>query len=94
MEPTKLNDFATKYTAAWCSQNAINVASLFSPAGSLKINKSKSNFDPADYARQLKAGHYKTQVSFQRRGRHNPSLTLDPRFAPERSFPSASRYAA
>jgi predicted ester cyclase len=39
MEPTKLKDFATKYTAAWCSQNAVSVASFFSPAGSLKINE-------------------------------------------------------
>ena len=38
MEPAKLNDFATKYTSAWCSQNATRVAEFFSPAGSLKIN--------------------------------------------------------
>ncbi|HEV7614133.1 MAG TPA: ester cyclase [Steroidobacteraceae bacterium] len=38
MEPNKLNDFATKYTAAWCSQNAGSVASFFSPLGSLQIN--------------------------------------------------------
>jgi len=39
MEPAKLIDFATRYTAAWCSQNAASVASFFSPAGSLKINE-------------------------------------------------------
>jgi len=39
MQFTKLNDFATRYTAAWCSQNAANVASFFSPAGSLQINE-------------------------------------------------------
>lgn len=39
MEPRKLNDFATNYTAAWCSQNAASVAAFFSPAGSLKINE-------------------------------------------------------
>ena len=38
MEPTKLNEFATKYTLAWCSQNAASVAAFFSPTGSLKIN--------------------------------------------------------
>jgi hypothetical protein len=39
MQFTKLNDFATRYTAAWCSQNAANVAAFFSPAGSLQINE-------------------------------------------------------
>jgi SnoaL-like domain len=33
-----LLDFATRYTAAWCSQNAASVASFFSPDGSLTIN--------------------------------------------------------
>jgi hypothetical protein len=32
-------DFATRYTAAWCSQNAASVASFFSEHGSLKINE-------------------------------------------------------
>ena len=38
MERTKPNDFAIRYTAAWCSQNAASVASFFSPTGSLRIN--------------------------------------------------------
>lgn len=38
MEPTMLNEFATKYTSAWCSQNAASVADFFCSAGSLKIN--------------------------------------------------------
>ena len=38
MEPSKLNEFATRYTTAWCSQNAASVAAFFSPTGSLKIN--------------------------------------------------------
>jgi hypothetical protein len=38
MDRTKLNDFATRYTEAWCSQNAADVASFYSPAGSLTIN--------------------------------------------------------
>jgi SnoaL-like domain len=33
-----LRDFATRYTAAWCSQNAASVASFLSPDGSLTIN--------------------------------------------------------
>ncbi len=37
MQPN-LHDFATRYTAAWCSQNAASVAAFFSPDGSLTIN--------------------------------------------------------
>ncbi len=33
-----LLDFATRYTAAWCSQNAASVAAFFAPDGSLTIN--------------------------------------------------------
>jgi predicted ester cyclase len=33
-----LHDFATRYTAAWCSGNPDAVASFFAPDGSLKIN--------------------------------------------------------
>jgi predicted ester cyclase len=38
MDSNKLNDFATQYTAAWCSQKASSVASFFGEQGSLKIN--------------------------------------------------------
>lgn len=38
MNDNELKTFATKYTAAWCSQNAANVASFFAENGSLKIN--------------------------------------------------------
>jgi hypothetical protein len=38
MDSTNLNDFAVRYTAAWCSQNAASVASFFGAKGSLKIN--------------------------------------------------------
>jgi predicted ester cyclase len=34
----QLHDFATRYTAAWCSQKPESVAAFFSPNGSLKIN--------------------------------------------------------
>ena len=33
-----LSDFATRYTAAWCSQDASRVASFFAENGSLRIN--------------------------------------------------------
>jgi hypothetical protein len=38
MDLKTLNDFATQYTAAWCSQEAASVASFFGERGSLKIN--------------------------------------------------------
>jgi hypothetical protein len=36
-----LPDFATRYTAAWCSQNAATVAAYFAKHGSLTINRGK-----------------------------------------------------
>ena len=38
MEAKELSEFASKYTAAWCSQDAARVAASFSKDGSLKIN--------------------------------------------------------
>jgi hypothetical protein len=38
MDSSTLNQFATRYTAAWCSQHAASVASFFGEQGSLKIN--------------------------------------------------------
>jgi hypothetical protein len=38
MDSKRLNEFATHYTAAWCSQHAASVASYFEEQGSLKIN--------------------------------------------------------
>jgi predicted ester cyclase len=38
--PADLQDFAACYTAAWCSQNAEQVASFFLPNGSLSVNDS------------------------------------------------------
>ena len=35
---SKLREFATRYTAAWCSGNALSVAAFYSPTGSLTIN--------------------------------------------------------
>jgi hypothetical protein len=38
MDAAKLLEFATGYTAAWCSQDPANVASYFEETGSLTIN--------------------------------------------------------
>src|SRR5262245_29809038 len=41
MSPTtdsRLHDFASRYAAAWCSQDPAQVASFFAPNGSLKVN--------------------------------------------------------
>lgn len=38
MAAAQLRDFATRYTAAWCSQNAASVAAFFAESGSLQIN--------------------------------------------------------
>lgn len=34
----QLQEFAARYTAAWCSQNPESVAAHFSPSGSLRVN--------------------------------------------------------
>ncbi|HEX9166101.1 MAG TPA: nuclear transport factor 2 family protein, partial [Gemmatimonadales bacterium] len=39
MDTATLHDFATRYTAAWCSQNAASVAGFFAERGSLTINE-------------------------------------------------------
>jgi hypothetical protein len=38
MDALHMRDFAARYTAAWCSQDATRVASFFAVNGSLKIN--------------------------------------------------------
>ena len=38
MEPAKPREFATRYTAAWGSQDAARVAAFFAESGSLRIN--------------------------------------------------------
>ena len=38
MDGAQLTDFATRYTAAWCSQDAASVAEFFAEGGSLQIN--------------------------------------------------------
>lgn len=39
MSPDELTDFAARYTAAWCSQDAARVAAFFSEYGSLTVNE-------------------------------------------------------
>jgi predicted ester cyclase len=41
MNSSKLNDFATRYTAAWCSHDPARVASFYAENGSLRINAEK-----------------------------------------------------
>ena len=36
--PSYLQEFATRYTEAWCSQEPVRVAQFFAPSGSLTIN--------------------------------------------------------
>ena len=38
MDAHGLKEFAARYTAAWCSQDAASVAAFFAEQGSLKIN--------------------------------------------------------
>ncbi len=38
MDADALRDFATRYTAAWCSQVPASVAAFFAENGSLKVN--------------------------------------------------------
>jgi hypothetical protein len=37
-DAVKLRDFAVRYTAAWCSQDAASVAAFYSPGGFLTVN--------------------------------------------------------
>jgi predicted ester cyclase len=37
--PAQLREFGEQYAAAWCSQDAAQVAALFSPQGSLRVNQ-------------------------------------------------------
>jgi hypothetical protein len=38
MDADQLREFAARYTAAWCSQDAASVAAFYAEGGSLKIN--------------------------------------------------------
>jgi uncharacterized protein (TIGR02246 family) len=43
MHPKDLQDFAARYTDAWCSQDAASVAAFFAPDGLLTINGGSPN---------------------------------------------------
>ena len=44
---TEPREFATRYTAAWCSQDAASVAAFFAPGGSLNIMEAPRRWDEA-----------------------------------------------
>lgn len=50
MNAAGLREFATRYAAAWCSQNAASVSSFYAPNGSLTINAGKPNVGRAAIA--------------------------------------------
>ena len=41
MKTDELREFATRYTAAWCSQDPASVAAFFAPGGSLQVNSAE-----------------------------------------------------
>ena len=47
MDYSTLSEFATRYTAAWCSQNAASVAAFFAADGSLTINEGSASIGRA-----------------------------------------------
>jgi len=50
MDTAWLKEFATRYTAAWCSREAASVASFFAENGSLKINEGNPSIGRAAIA--------------------------------------------
>lgn len=38
IEPARVRDFAVRYTAAWCSQDAASVATFYESDGALTVN--------------------------------------------------------
>jgi uncharacterized protein (TIGR02246 family) len=50
MDTAKLTELATKYTAAWCSQNPASVAAFFAERGSLTINEGQPSVGRAAIA--------------------------------------------
>jgi uncharacterized protein (TIGR02246 family) len=43
----QLQNFAARYTAAWCSRNADSVAAFFAPRGTLSVNGAPAEGRPA-----------------------------------------------
>lgn len=48
MDAAALQDFATRYTAAWCSQHPESVAAFFEETGSLTINDGRPSVGRAE----------------------------------------------
>jgi predicted ester cyclase len=46
-DPGRLREFARRYTAAWCGQDAASVAAFYSPDGSLSVNAGAPAVGPA-----------------------------------------------
>ncbi len=44
MDIDNLREFATRYTAAWCSQDAASVSAFFAEDGSLAVNDDSPAF--------------------------------------------------
>ena len=94
-----LRDLATRYTAAWCSQDPARVASFFSPDGSLKVNDSAPAVGRtaiADVARGFMTAFPDMQVLLDdvSGGGRNGDLSMDARrnqYRPWRDGTSRSR---
>src|SRR5467141_851254 len=52
---SELNDFASRYAEAWCSQNPESVAAFFADRGSLSINNGPPAVGRAAIAREAQA---------------------------------------
>ena len=57
MRSDQLEDFATRYTAAWCSHDADTVASFFTEDGSIAVNGGEPAVGRPDIA-ELVQGFY------------------------------------
>ena len=55
MTSDELNDFATRYAKAWCSQNPESVAAFFAEGGSISINNGTPAIGRAAIAREAQA---------------------------------------
>lgn len=75
--PNQLRNFATRYTAAWCSGNPDAVAAFFAPNGSLKINDGAPSIGRAaivDAARGFMTAFPDMQVFFDDLKQNGPRV--------------------
>lgn len=76
LDPRDLHAFATRYTAAWCSQDPAQVASFFANDGSLTINGGKPAVGRAaitEAARGFMTAFPDMAVRMDRLERHGPT---------------------